>query len=144
MNSIDSNNLDQSQLLFQGAEGVRHKIKLLNLKRIYLSELFGKKCVVKERFEKKYRIKQLDQKITRQRIISVISNMCLFIINIIQESRNLARASKFGINTPYILFVDLINRKIYMQYIENSVTLKEILKIIYSSTNINLYDKRNQ
>jgi TP53 regulating kinase-like protein len=87
----------------------------------------GKKCIVKERFVKEYRIKELDEKLTRQRILT--------------ESRNMARAMKFGINTPYLIFVNLITRKIYMQYIENSVTVKEVLKVIYSMPSINLYDK---
>ena len=87
----------------------------------------GKKCIVKERFVKEYRIKELDEKLTRQRILT--------------ESRNMSRALKFGINTPYLIFVNLITRKIYMQYIENSVTVKEVLKVIYSMPSINLYDK---
>lgn len=79
----------------------------------------GKKCVIKERFEKKYRLPELDKKLTKQRILN--------------ESRNIARALKFGINTPHLLFVDMLNRKIFMQYVNNSIQLKELLKIIYST-----------
>ena len=46
------------KLLSQGAEG-----------RIYLSELFGAICVVKERFVKKYRVAALDEKLTKSRIL---------------------------------------------------------------------------
>ncbi len=74
---------------------------------------------MKERFEKKYRVKELDVKITKDRIIN--------------ESRNIARAYKSGINTPNLLFVDLINRKIFMQYVDNSVQLKEVLRTIFLS-----------
>ena len=48
----------QAQLLSQGAEG-----------RLYLSELFGQRCVVKERFAKKYRVPALDEKLTKQRML---------------------------------------------------------------------------
>ena len=44
----------------QGAEG-----------RIYISEIFGMKCVVKERFVKKYRVPSLDEKLTKTRIHQV-------------------------------------------------------------------------
>jgi tRNA A-37 threonylcarbamoyl transferase component Bud32 len=45
-----------------------------------------------------------------------------------------------GINTPTVLFSDLINRKIYLQYIDNSAQLKEVLKLIYYS-DINNHEK---
>lgn len=86
----------------------------------------GKKCIIKERFEKKYRLSELDKKLTKQRIVN--------------ESRNIARAYKNGINVPGLLFIDTINRKIYMQYIDNSVQLKEVLKVIYFSDDITKYD----
>ena len=49
------------------------------------------------------------------------------------ECRNLVRAAKFGINTPTVLFADTINRKIYMQFVDNSAQIKEVLKNIYYS-----------
>ena len=76
----------------------------------------GKPCIIKERFEKKYRLPELDKKLTKTRMLN--------------ESRNIARCSKIGINVPTIYFVDILNRKIYMQAIPNSVQLKEILKHI--------------
>lgn len=79
----------------------------------------GKKCIIKERFVKKYRIPEIDNKLTKQRVIN--------------ESRNLARAYKSGINTPFVYFVDLINRRIYAEYIENSVMIKDLLRNIYIS-----------
>ena len=90
----------------------------------------GKECIVKERFVKKYRLSELDKKLTKNRMLN--------------ESRNIARCAKVGINVPTIYFVDMVNRKIYMQNITNSVQLKEILKVIddYTSENreSNLYD----
>lgn len=84
--------------------------------------------MVKERFVKRYRLTELDNKLTKTRILN--------------ESRNMAKAFKNGVNTPHVLFVDTINRKIYMQYIDNGVQLKELLKVIYASDkNINNYEK---
>ena len=42
------------QLMSQGAEG-----------RLFLSDLFGQRCVIKERFSKKYRVPALDEKLTK-------------------------------------------------------------------------------
>jgi TP53 regulating kinase-like protein len=82
--------------------------------------------VVKERFVKKYRVKELDQKLTKNRMLN--------------ESKNIARASKLGINVPTLYFVDLIERKIYMEYLENSCQLKVILQAIYSQNDISQYN----
>jgi TP53 regulating kinase-like protein len=104
-----------SILLSQGAEG-----------KIFIGEFLSKKCVVKERFVKKYRVKELDQKLTKNRMLN--------------ESKNIARASKLGINVPTLYFVDLIERKIYMEYLENSCQLKVILQEIYSQSDISQYN----
>ena len=104
-----------SILLGQGAEG-----------KIYIGEFLSKKCIVKERFEKKYRVKELDQKLTKNRMLN--------------ESRNIARASKLGVNVPTLYFVDLLDRKIYMEYLENSCQLKVILESIYSLDDISPYE----
>jgi TP53 regulating kinase-like protein len=104
-----------SILLSQGAEG-----------KIYIGEFLSKKCIVKERFEKKYRVKELDQKLTKSRMLN--------------ESRNITRASKLGINVPTLYFIDLIERKIYMEYLENSCQLKVILQSIYSNEDISIYE----
>ena len=103
-----------SILLSQGAEG-----------KIYIGEFLSKKCIIKERFEKKYRVKELDQKLTKNRMLN--------------ESRNIFRASKLGVNVPTIYFVDLIERKIFMEYLENSCQLKNILQEIYSKQDITPY-----
>ena len=104
-----------SILLSQGAEG-----------KIFIGEFLSKKCVVKERFVKKYRVKELDQKLTKNRMLN--------------ESKNIARASKLGINVPTLYFVDLIERKIYMEYLENSCQLKVLLQAIYSQNDITQYN----
>ena len=104
-----------SILLSQGAEG-----------KIYIGEFLSKKCIVKERFIKKYRVKELDQKITKNRMLN--------------ESRNICRASKLGLNVPTLYFVDLIERKIFMEYLENSCQLKVILQTIYSLGDLSPYE----
>ena len=104
-----------SILLSQGAEG-----------KIYIGEFLSKKCLVKERFKKKYRVEELDKKLTKERMLS--------------ESRNILRASKKGIKVPTIYFVDLLERKIYMEYLENSCQLKVILQSIYSMPDISPYE----
>ena len=104
-----------SILLSQGAEG-----------KIYIGEFLSKKCLVKERFKKKYRVEELDKKLTKERMLS--------------ESRNILRASKKGIKVPTIYFVDLIERKIFMEYLENSCQLKVIVQSIYSMPDISSYE----
>ena len=96
-------------LISQGAEG-----------KIYITAFMSEKVICKERFIKKYRVKELDDKLTKSRMLN--------------ESRNIARASKSGINTPTLLFVDLKDRKIYMSYINNSCQLKLVLKKIYDDS----------
>ena len=103
-----------SILLSQGAEG-----------KIYIGEFLSKKCLVKERFKKKYRVEELDKKLTKSRMLN--------------ESRNIFRASKLGIKVPTLYFIDLIERKIYMEYLENSCQLKVILQQIYSQNDISPY-----
>ena len=46
-------------LLNQGAEG-----------KIYIGTFLDKKCIIKERFEKKYRVPELDKKLTKGRMIN--------------------------------------------------------------------------
>ena len=95
--------------------------------KIYLTKFLDKLCLVKERFIKQYRVKELDTKLTKSRILN--------------ETRNISRASKNGINVPTIYFVNLIERKIYMEYINNGCQLKEILTYIFQLNDLNTYEK---
>ena len=104
-----------SILLSQGAEG-----------KIFIGEFLSKKCLIKERFQKKYRVEELDKKLTKNRMLN--------------ESRNILRASKLGIKVPSLYFIDLIERKIYMEYLENSCQLKAIIQSIYSKSDIKPYE----
>ncbi|XP_017467720.1 PREDICTED: TP53-regulating kinase [Rhagoletis zephyria] len=91
------------EILKQGAEG-----------RLYMSEFKGEKCLVKERFVKRYRHADLDAQITRQRMKA--------------ETKAATRCRNAGILVPHILYTDLNERKIYMEYFENAATAKEYIQ----------------
>lgn len=90
------------KLLSQGAEG-----------RIYLGKWREQDCLIKERFEKKYRHPQLDTHLTRTRMKA--------------EQKACERCEKAGVLVPKIYEVDLKQRKIYMEYLSSAVTVKEFL-----------------
>lgn len=89
-------------LLKQGAEG-----------KIYLGSWKGQECLIKERFEKKYRHPDLDTQLTRGRMKA--------------EQKASERCEKAGVLVPKIFEVDLRQRKIYMEYLSDSETVKERL-----------------
>ena len=53
--------IDGVQPSHQGAEA-----------RVYVSEFYGRPCIIKERFVKTYRVPELDHKLTQKRISQVI------------------------------------------------------------------------
>ncbi|KAK7498846.1 hypothetical protein BaRGS_00009938 [Batillaria attramentaria] len=89
-------------LLKQGAEAKLDKCSF-----------YGKPCLVKERFKKKYRHEVLDRTLTTQRIKS--------------EVRAMIRCRTNGISTPTIFMVDMESSSIYMEYVEPSVTVREFI-----------------
>ena len=42
----------------------------------------------------------------------------------------MTKARSIGVNTPYIMYVDTNGSSIYMQYIKNSLKLKEYIEIL--------------
>ena len=46
--------------------------------RLYVGTLYGKPCMVKERFAKQYRHPELDAKLTHRRILQVVRNQASF------------------------------------------------------------------
>lgn len=64
-------------------------------------ELFERKCIVKERFSKKYRLKVLDEKLCKARMV--------------QESRCYLKCRKSGVNTPCIYMMDAKKYRFYME-----------------------------
>lgn len=91
------------EVIKQGAEG-----------RLYLGEYKGQQCLIKERFVKKYRHQELDTQITRQRMKA--------------ETKAVTRCQAAGIVTPKVFHMDLQERKIYMEYLNNAITAKEYIQ----------------
>ena len=102
-------------LLQQGAEA-----------RLYETTFFEKPCIVKQRFSKKYRHPEIDEKLTRKRVS--------------QEVRCLQRCRKIGIFTPAIYFVDLFHNVIFLEKI-SGITLREHIKAIREKSPTNSYDE---
>ncbi|KFB51693.1 hypothetical protein ZHAS_00019779 [Anopheles sinensis] len=92
----------QEKLLKQGAEG-----------KLYIGTYKDKQCLVKERFEKKYRHPALDRQLTRQRIKA--------------EQKAFQRCATAGVVTPALYGVDLEQRKIYMEYLDKAKTAKDFI-----------------
>jgi len=98
--AVDGSHSTKWSLLKQGAEA-----------RVYKTEFYNKKTIVKERFSKSYRHPSLDEKLTHRRTS--------------QEVRSMLRCRKAGICTPAVYFVDYTTHCIYMEEIQNSVTARD-------------------
>lgn len=90
------------KLFKQGAEG-----------KLYSGTYLGKSTVAKERFPKSYRHPELDTTLTRERIKA--------------EARSIVRCKSVGIRTPTLYLVDFERRCIFMENVENSITVKEYI-----------------
>jgi Kae1-associated kinase Bud32 len=88
------------QIICRGAESI-----------VYLDNFEGQKVLVKERIKKSYRITQIDEKIRK--------------IRTRREVRLLTEARKVGVLTPKIFFVDEVNQKITMEFIDG-LRIKEL------------------
>ena len=91
------------KVLSQGAEG-----------KIYLTKFLDKLCLVKERFIKQYRVKELDTKLTKSRILN--------------ETRNISRASKNGIKL--IKHTELMLVIVVQQWLILNLVLKIVIIIL--------------
>lgn len=90
------------ELLKQGAEA-----------KIYTGKYLGVPTIIKERFIKGYRHPDLDKKITKDRIRN--------------EARALARCKTIGVKTPCLYLIDMERRRIYMEFYDQSITVKDFL-----------------
>uniref|UniRef100_A0A2P2I2Y3 non-specific serine/threonine protein kinase n=1 Tax=Hirondellea gigas TaxID=1518452 RepID=A0A2P2I2Y3_9CRUS len=90
-------------LICQGAEA-----------RVYQGTWINKTIILKHRFSKKYRHPDLDKHITKERLKS--------------EARSLVRCRMAGIRTPCVYHVDFITNEIIMEKIENSATVRSVIK----------------
>ena len=81
-------------------------------------------AIMKVRRPKKYRIPQIEEMITKSRIK--------------KETNNLKKAAKLGVKVPRVYFMDIPNKTIYLEYLENCKTLKESMTDISEKVNVNL------
>jgi len=90
---------DFGVLLKQGAEG-----------RVFASTFVGRKCVIKERFSKKYRHPLLDAKLTLKRLnaVSLSNQHCSFWICFYSHVK------EFGIHTYFCLVHLCRNKEFHM------------------------------
>ncbi|KAH9729763.1 non-specific serine/threonine protein kinase [Citrus sinensis] len=90
---ITANSEDGSLILIkQGAEA-----------RVFESTFVGRRCVVKERFSKKYRHPSLDSKITLKRL---------------NAARCMTKARRLGVSTPVLYAVDPVQHTLTFEYVE--------------------------
>nr|ABB47633.1 expressed protein [Oryza sativa Japonica Group] len=101
---------DFGVLLKQGAEG-----------RVFVSTFVGRKCVIKERFSKKYRHPLLDSKLTLKRLNA--------------EARCMTKARKLGVPTPVLYAVDPLLHTLTFEYVDG-LSVKDIL-LGFGSNGIN-------
>lgn len=79
---------------------------------LYLDDWEGQHVLVKERIKKNYRIKQIDERLRKERTA--------------QEAKLLTDARSVGVSTPQILHVDKADYKIVMEFIPGE-RVKEFL-----------------
>jgi Kae1-associated kinase Bud32 len=90
------------KIIYQGAESI-----------IFLDSLDRKEVVIKERIEKRYRIKQIDQKLRKLRTR--------------KEAKLLTEARKCGVATPQIFDVDEKGFRIIMEFVDG-IRIKDFLE----------------
>ena len=71
---------------------------------LYLTEFLGRKAILKRRISKRYRIKELDERIRKERTRA--------------EARIIHRAKMAGVRTPIIYDIDMENMEITMEYLD--------------------------
>ncbi|XP_004469965.2 EKC/KEOPS complex subunit TP53RK [Dasypus novemcinctus] len=90
------------ELVKQGAEA-----------RVFRGRFQGRAAVVKHRFPKGYRHPALEARLGRRRTV--------------QEARALLRCRRVGISAPVVFFVDYASNCLYMEEIEDSVTVRDYI-----------------
>ena len=89
-------------MFFQGAEA-----------KVYTTTFLNKTVIVKDRFEKTYRLKELDKSIRKSRMLS--------------EAKCIKKAFEMAnVNTPTIYYMDMENTRIFMEKLEG-ITLKRFI-----------------
>ncbi|EDO33026.1 predicted protein [Nematostella vectensis] len=108
--------VDEWELVKQGAEA-----------KIFFTEFYNRPTVVKQRFCKCYRHPSLDEKLTRRRTT--------------QEVRSMLRCRKVGITTPTVYFVDYEAFCIYMERIEDCMTVRDVVNGLLEDSSLQATEK---
>ncbi|PSN42562.1 TP53-regulating kinase [Blattella germanica] len=97
------------QIIKQGAEA-----------KLYRGTYLGKPTIMKERFKKCYRHVELDNHLTKERMKA--------------EARAILKCKIAGICTPTLYLVDFERRRIYMEEIQNCLTVKDYIIQVSAET----------
>ncbi len=97
-------------LLKQGAEA-----------KLYAGTFLGKKAIVKERFSKKYRHPDLNQKLNRDRLKA--------------EARALVRCKTIGIRTPTLYLADSDSGLLIMEHLDQGPTCRDYIRQLLKNQN---------
>jgi len=116
---MDQEDFKDFVLLRQGAEA-----------KIYTGTFLGQKSIVKERFSKKYRHPQLDERLTKERLKG--------------EIRSLMRCKLANIRTPTIYFVDMNNGLFVMEYLDSATTCREYIDSLLKNSTANFDETRSK
>lgn len=116
---MDQPDFKKFVLLRQGAEA-----------RLYTGLFLGQKSVVKERFSKKYRHPQLDDRLTKERLKG--------------EVRSLMRCKLANIRTPTIYYVDMNNGLFVMEYLDSAKTCREYIDSLLKNSTENFDDTKTR
>jgi len=81
--------------------------------RLYITDFLGKKCLIKERFKKLYRHPELERSLSSQRVKN--------------EVRAIVKCRQCGIRAPNLFYVDQEKNAIYMEYLDDCITLKQYI-----------------
>lgn len=82
---------------------------------LYISNYLGKKVVIKHRFRKQYMIKELAERLIRERTLT--------------EARILLSANQIGVKAPLPLFIDIDNGILVMEFIDGIILRDVILSL---------------
>ncbi|KAK6781700.1 hypothetical protein RDI58_019496 [Solanum bulbocastanum] len=86
-------------------------------KRVFASTFVGRRCIIKERFSKKYRHPTLDSKLILKGLNAVACDAKRNEI-MAQEARFVAKARRLGVATPVLYAVDPVMHTLTYEYIE--------------------------
>lgn len=79
-------------------------------------------CLIKERFVKNYRLQELDKSLTKSRMKA--------------EQKSTKRCEDCNVKVPKIFNIDFNTRKIYMEYFDKAITVKEFIVEIQKESNL--------